>query len=295
MGAELYRAFPEARAVFDEADRRLGFGLSRLCFEGPEEDLRLTENTQPAILTTSIAAFQCLQGHRVRFDFVAGHSLGEYSAVVAGGGLDFGDAVEAVRSRGRFMQEAVPVGEGSMAAILGLDVESVVEVCGEVERELGECVSAANINSPGQIVVAGSKAGVAEAGRRLLEAGARRALELPVSAPFHCALMEPAGERLRPILESLHFRDLEKPLVNNVDAAFQSSADQIRLGLIRQVSSSVRWLDSILGLIRAGVSEFVEVGPGKVLSGLIRKTDREVAVANIENPQQLEAYVSNAS
>ncbi len=292
MGKELFDTCPRARATFEEADERLGFALSQLCFEGSEAQLRLTEHTQPAILTTSVAAFRCLQAHGVAFHFVAGHSLGEYSAVVAAEGLEFGDTVETVRARGRYMQEAVAVGQGAMAAILGLGQADLEQVCREVEHETGECVAAANINSPGQIVIAGSALGVAEASQRCKEAGARRAVKLTVSAPFHCALMKPAQDRLEQILEHLEFRRLQVPLINNVKAAEVSDGALVREGLVRQVSAAVRWLDCVRALIDAGVREFVEIGPGTVLAGLIRKTDREVSVVSIEKPEQMESYVS---
>lgn len=292
MGKELFDTCPQARATFEEADERLGFALSQLCFEGPEEKLRLTEHTQPAILTTSVAAFRCLQTHGVEFHFVAGHSLGEYSAVVAAGGLNFGDAVETVRARGRLMQQAVSVGQGAMAAILGLDQRDIEKICREVELETRECVAAANINSPAQIVIAGSVSGVAAAGQRCKQAGARRVIDLTVSAPFHCAMMKPAQDRLEGILEDLDFQDLQVSLINNVDAAEVRTGALVRDGLVRQVSAAVRWLDCVRVLLDAGVSEFVEIGPGTVLAGLIRKTDPAVSVVSIEKPEQMVNYVA---
>jgi [acyl-carrier-protein] S-malonyltransferase len=287
MGKALVDAFPESAAVFAEADGALGFALSRLCFEGPEDELRLTANTQPAILATSIAALRALSARGARPDFVAGHSLGEYSAVVAADGLTLADAVVAVRRRGQYMQEAVPVGQGAMAAILNLDADAVAKACAEAAE--GEIVAPANLNCPGQIVIAGHAGAVERAMERCKAAGAKRAVPLPVSAPFHCALMKPAQERMAVDLAALPFRDLAVPLVSNVDARVVRAAADVRAGLVRQVSGAVRWQESIELLVKEGVSTFVEIGPGAVLSGLIKKIHRDARVLNVEDPKSLEA------
>jgi [acyl-carrier-protein] S-malonyltransferase len=272
MGADLAESIPAARAVFEEADDALGFRLSRLCFEGPEEDLRLTEITQPAILTCSIAALAAVRAMGLEADFVAGHSLGEYSALVAAGAISFRDAVQLVRKRGRFMQEAVPAGVGAMAAILGMNPDKVAEVCEQAAE--GQVVTPANINSPGQIVIAGHAAAVQRAVDLAAAAGAKKAVLLPVSAPFHCSLMEPARERLAPELDAIAFCDLKMPLVNNVSAAVITSGAEAREGLKRQVPSPVLWHQSIQRLAAEGVESFLEVGPGRVLTGLLRSIDR---------------------
>ncbi|HEY0099169.1 MAG TPA: ACP S-malonyltransferase, partial [Pyrinomonadaceae bacterium] len=259
MGRELAEAFAPARAVFAEADDALGFSLSQLCFEGAAEALQLTENTQPAILTVSIAALRAMEAEGYPApDFVAGHSLGEYSALVAAGALSLADAVRTVRARGRYMQEAVPVGVGAMAAIVSANLESVETACREAALE-GEVCSPANINSPKQIVIAGNTAAVERAMEILKERGAKRALKLAVSAPFHCALMQPAQDRLSAVLEQTEFADLRVPLVNNVDATALRSGEEARGSLVRQVSSPVRWLESVEFLASEGVRTFVEV------------------------------------
>lgn len=291
MGRALHDALPECRAVFEEADDALGFALSDLCFHGPESDLQLTANTQPAILTVSIAAARALAALGVEPVRVAGHSLGEYSALVAVGALSFRDAVVAVRRRGQYMQEAVPVGQGSMAAILMLDLPAIEQACREAAQ--GEVVSPANINSPGQIVIAGHKAAVERAMELCKAAGARRVLPLPVSAPFHCALMMPAQERLAADLARLTFHDPRVPLVNNVDAAEVTLADACRDGLVRQVSGAVRWQDSVERLARRGATTLVEVGPGTVLSGLVKKIVKEARVLNVDDPASLERTVAD--
>ena len=289
MGRELAAAYEAARAVFEEADEALGFALSRLCFEGPAEELQLTENTQPAILATSIAALRAAEAEGLaRPDFVAGHSLGEYSALVAAGALSLRDAVQVVRKRGRYMQEAVPVGAGAMAAVLGADLETVEAACREAARE-GEICSPANVNSPGQIVIAGSAAAVERAVPILKERGAKRAIPLKVSAPFHCALMLPAQERLAAELDSIEFKDMGVPLVTNVDAAVIRTGSEARASLVRQVSSPVRWRESIELLAREGVDNFVEVGPGKVLTGLVRQTAPRARGLNVEDAASLDA------
>ncbi|HEX8284347.1 MAG TPA: ACP S-malonyltransferase [Pyrinomonadaceae bacterium] len=289
MGRELAETYPAARAVFEEADDALGFALSRLCFEGPAEELQLTENTQPAILATSIAALRAAESEGLpRPDFVAGHSLGEYSALVAAGALSLKDAVTVVRKRGRYMQEAVPVGAGAMAAVLGADLETVEAACQEAARE-GDICSPANVNSPGQIVIAGSAAAVERAIPILKERGAKRAIPLKVSAPFHCALMLPAQERLASDLDAMDFKDLGVPLVTNVDAAIIRSGSEARASLVRQVSQPVRWRESVELLTREGVDTFVEVGPGKVLTGLVRQTAPQARGLNVEDAASLGA------
>lgn len=295
MGRELAERFPAARAVFEEADRRLGFSLSDLCFNGPEEDLQLTVNTQPAILAASVAAHRVLAEHGVRADYVAGHSLGEYSALVASGALDLGDALQLVRRRGQFMQEAVPVGAGAMAAILGLAADAVSEACAAAAH--GQCCGPANFNSPTQIVIAGHKQAVERAVEECKTRGARRAMMLKVSAPFHSALMMPAQENMTEPLRAVAFHDLTVPIVNNVDAAVVTDAAQSRDALIRQIAGAVRWTDSVVKLFEEGVETFVEVGPGKVLIGLVKaiakETGREVRLFNVENAESLQATISN--
>ena len=289
MGKALADAFVESRAVFDEVDAALGIPLSRLCFEGPEKDLQLTANTQPAILATSIAAWRVLAARGIRPAFVAGHSLGEYSALVAAGAIDLADAAVAVRRRGQYMQEAVPVGMGAMAAILGLDLPAIEGACREAAQ--GQVVSPANINSPGQVVIAGHKDAVDRASALAKRAGAKRTVPLPVSAPFHCALMAPAQERLARDLTAVLFRDPEVPLVNNVDARVIRTADDCREGLVRQVSAPVRWLEVVETLARQGVDTVIEVGPGTVLSALVKKIDKRLRVRSVEDPASLEAVL----
>lgn len=292
MGKALHDSFEAARAVFAEADAVLGFPLSQLCFQGPDEQLKLTENTQPAILAVSTAACRVLSEAGVRPDFVAGHSLGEYSALVAASSLSLADALRIVRKRGRYMQESVPVGQGGMAAILGMTTDQVEALCREAAQ--GDILSSANLNSPSQIVIAGTATAVDRALQLAKAQGAKRALPLPVSAPFHCALMQPAQERLARDLAQVSFRNPEVPLINNVDAAEVRSGDAIADSLSRQVCSPVRWTESIQKLISAGVQLFVEVGPGKVLCGLIRQIDRTVKTASVEDPQSLAQTVDAA-
>lgn len=288
MGKDLAENFPAARQVFEEADTALGFALSKLCFEGPADQLQLTENTQPAILTVSIAALRALEGEGfAKPDFVAGHSLGEYSALVAAGGLSLSDAVRTVRARGRYMQEAVPVGVGAMAAILGANLDVVITACAEAAQ--GQVCSAANINSPGQVVIAGDTAAIDRAIALLKERGAKRAMKLNVSAPFHCALMRPAQERLAVDLNGIPFKNLSTPLVTNVDAKAINLGVEARDALVRQVSQPVRWLESVEFLISQGVQSFVEIGPGKVLSGLARQIDRSLRCVNVEDKVSLSA------
>jgi [acyl-carrier-protein] S-malonyltransferase len=287
MGRALAEAHPACRAVFDEADGALGESLSAICFEGPSERLMLTENTQPAILTVSTAAARLLASEGVQADFVAGHSLGEYSAHVAAGTFAFGDAVRLVRRRGRYMQEAVPVGEGAMAAILGGDQAAVAQAC--IEAAEGQVVSPANLNAPGQVVIAGHRAAVERAGVRAKALGARKVVMLPVSAPFHCALMKPAEERLAPELRAVAARDPRVPVVANVDGEPKTTAAAGIDALVAQVSAPVQWEGVVGRLASAGVRAYVEVGPGTVLSGLVRKIQREAVVTNLERPDQLDA------
>ena len=291
MGKDVAEAYPAARKVFDDIDAALGFALSRLCFEGPEEELKLTENTQPAILAVSSALHAVLEERgAARRDLVAGHSLGEYSAIVSVGGLAPAEAAKIVRQRGRFMQEAVPVGSGAMAALIGPSVEDARAICDEAAR--GDVVSVANINAPGQIVIAGAKVAVDRAIVVARTRGVRRAVPLPVSAPFHCALMEPAAERLKPILDEAHFKDLWVSLVSNVDASPIGTPTAVRNALLRQVASPVRWVEAVQKMIAMGVRRFVEVGPGNVLTGLIKRIDASVELLNVSDVPTLEAFVS---
>jgi [acyl-carrier-protein] S-malonyltransferase len=285
MGRDLAENFAVARKVFETADAALGFSISKLCFEGPAEELQLTANTQPALLTVSVATAAVLSEKGVRPDFVAGHSLGEYSALVAAGSLSLVDAVRLVRKRGQYMQEAVPVGQGAMAAILGLDGAAVDEISREAAQ--GEVVSPANLNSPGQVVIAGSSAAVARAVELAKGRGAKRAIMLNVSAPFHCALMRPAQDRLSVDLDQTQVEDPQVPLVNNVNAQAVVSASVVREGLKQQVASPVRWEESIRRLRAEGVELFVEVGPGKVLSGLVRQIDRAAECMRVEDSATL--------
>ncbi len=275
MGQSLAEAYPEAARVFEAADAALGFPLSRLCFEGPEDQLKLTENTQPALLAVSIAAHAVLRERGIAADYVAGHSLGEYSALVAAGSLDFADALRLVRKRGHYMQEAVPAGVGAMAALLKLPPEHLEDRLADIlaEAARGEVVTAANLNSPDQIVIAGHAAAVERAMELAKAAGARRVVLLPVSAPFHCPLMKPAQQRLRADLDATAFRDLSVPLINNWQAREIRTAAEAREGLYQQVPNPVRWADSIRVLSRAGVTRFIEIGAGGVLTGLLRNID----------------------
>lgn len=295
MGKTLAAAFPHCREVFDEADDALGESLSGLCFEGPDERLRLTENTQPAILAMSIAVHRLVESHGVQASFAAGHSLGEYSAHVAAGTISFADALRTVRRRGRYMQEAVPAGEGAMAAILGLDLEGVTRACTETALELHRVVTPANMNAPGQVVIAGHADAVARAGERARELGAKRAIALAVSAPFHCPLMKPAEERLAPELRALPAVDPRIPVVANVDGAPKRDASAAIDALIRQVSSPVLWETVVRRLIADGARTFVELGPGTVLAGLIKKIDRSMTVLSIEDEASLAAALETLS
>jgi [acyl-carrier-protein] S-malonyltransferase len=291
MGKDVAEKYPAARKVFDDIDQALGFSISQLCFEGPDDQLKLTENTQPAILAVSSAIHAVLEEHGVaRRDLVAGHSLGEYSAIVSVGGLTPAEAAKIVRQRGQFMQEAVPVGTGGMAALIGPSVEDARAICEEAAQ--GEVVSVANINAPGQIVIAGTKAGIDRAIEVAKKRGVRRALPLPVSAPFHCELMLPAEERLKPVLDEAHFKDLWVALVSNVDASPIGTATAVRNALLRQVASPVRWVESVQRMISMGVKRFVEVGPGNVLTGLIKRIDSGVELVNISDVPSLESFLA---
>ena len=287
MGKSLAEAYPEAARVFEEADAALGFSISTLCFEGPEEQLKLTENTQPALLTVSIAANAVLRSKGVLPDYVAGHSLGEYSALVAAGSLAFADAAQLVRSRGRFMQEAVPAGVGAMAALLKLPEGRLGQVLAEAAQ--GEVVTAANLNSPDQVVIAGHVGAVNRAMELAKAAGARRVVRLEVSAPFHCPLMKPAQDRLAAVLNATDFRDLMVPLVNNWQAREIRTGAEAREGLYQQVPNPVRWSDTIRLLAGAGVTRFIEAGAGGVLTGLLRNIDPTLSglkfgeAADVEN------------
>src|ERR1700681_2844333 len=285
MGKELAGKYPAAKAVFDEADKALGFSISKMCFEGTEEELKLTANTQPAILTCSVAVYRILAEKGLTPDFVAGHSLGEYSALVAAGALKFSDAVQLVRKRGKYMQEAVPAGEGAMAAIMGLSPAVVLDACKRAAE--GQVCSPANLNSPEQTVISGHAEAVKRAVEIASQLGAKRAVILPVSAPFHCALMMPAQERLEKELRKTQFSNLQMPLVTNVDADTITTGDEAREALIRQVTAPVRWEGSMRLLIDEGVDTFVEVGPGRVLVGLLRQIERSVGTLNVEDEKSL--------
>lgn len=291
MGKELYEKSEAARQVFDAADEVLDISVSKLCFEGPEKELTLTENTQPAILTTSVAVLEALKEKAgIRPDYVAGHSLGEFSALVAAGALQLEDAVRTVRKRGQFMEEAVPSGEGGMAAVLGLDREVLQNVCDEVSE--GSVVAEpANLNSPGQIVISGSATAVRQAGEKAKTAGAKRVLPLNVSGPFHSSLMEPAKEQLAQYLEGVSIEDSKIPVIANAYAEPVSDKETIRQSLLAQVTSPVLWEDSVRWMIERDVDTFVEVGPGKVLSGLIRKIQRRVRISNVENPENINQFI----
>lgn len=289
MGKALAERFPVAREVFAEANEALGFDLAKLCFEGPEEELRLTANTQPAILTVSVAALRVVQAETgLQPGCAAGHSLGEYSALVCAGALAFADALRTVRQRGTFMQEAVPVGTGAMAAILGLDTDLLAAVCAEAAQ--GQVVSPANYNSAGQVVIAGHTAAVERAIELAKAKGAKRALPLPVSAPFHCALMVPAGQRLADVLAALEIHAMRFPVVTNVEAQPNGDAARVRELLVKQVSAPVRWEETVACMVEMGVDRFVEIGPGKVLSGLIKRMAKDGTVANIQETADIRAF-----
>jgi [acyl-carrier-protein] S-malonyltransferase len=286
MGRDLAGKFAVAQRTFDEADEALGYKLSQCCFEGPEDRLKLTETTQPAILTASVAVWRVLDEKGVKARFVAGHSLGEYSAHVAAGSISFADAVRTVANRGRYMQEAVPLGVGAMAAILGMNLEQVAAICTEAAE--GEVCQAANMNSPEQAVISGSKAAVERAAKLATERGAKRAVMLPVSAPFHCALMQPAQDRLAGDLRQLQFHDPRVPVACNVDAVLLNDGEAARDALVRQVTGSVKWEQSMRLLIAQGVQKFAEVGPGKVLCGLMRQIDRGLKCVSVGDESSLQ-------
>lgn len=288
MCKAFYDQYPVAKRVFEEADEALGFSITKMCFEGPEDQLRLTYNTQPAILTASTACAAVLKEHGVSCDVAAGHSLGEYSALVNAGALAFADAVRIVRKRGQFMQEAVPVGEGSMAAVLGLESEQIVEICRSVEAESGEAVQAVNFNCPGQVVIAGAVGAVNKAIEALKAAGAKRAILLPVSAPFHSTLMQPASERLAEVLAPININDAVVPVVANVTAQEVTSGAQIKELLVKQAAMPVLWETSVRNMVAGGVDTFVEVGPGKVLTGFTKKIAKGLPALNVEDPESLE-------
>ena len=292
MGRELAERFPVAAQTFAEADDALGFPLSKLCFEGPEGDLKLTENTQPAIMTVSVAAWRVLAEHGVEPALAAGHSLGEWSAHVAAGTISFADAVRAVKARGHAMQLAVPAGEGAMAAVLSLAADQVAEACREAAAETGLTVQAANLNSPGQTVISGALAAVERASALCKAKGARRAVMLPVSAPFHCALMQPAQEEVARVLGGLSLRDPRVPVAANVTGGLVTTAAGARDALTRQVTGAVRWVDCVQALKGSGAELFIEVGPGKVLCGLLKQIDPSLKALNVEDAASLEAVVA---
>lgn len=288
MGRDLYDNFPEARQTFEEADAALGFSLSELCFNGPEDKLKQTEFTQPAILTVSVAAARVLASKGITPALAGGHSLGEYSAHVVAGTIAFADAVRAVNQRGQFMQQAVPAGEGTMAAILGLPAEKISELCAQAADEKNAVVAPANLNSPDQTVISGATAAVERAAELCKEAGAKRTVMLPVSAPFHCKMMEPAAEKLSHVLESIHLNEPTVPVASNVDARFVERSADVRDTLIRQVTGSVRWVECIELMKRSEVTHWIEVGPGKVLCGLMRQIDRAQTCLNVEDSASLQ-------
>ncbi len=288
MGKELADNFAVARQVFEEANDALGFDLAALCFNGPEDDLKLTANTQPAILTTSVAALRVLSAETGLVpSFAAGHSLGEYTALVCAGGLAFADAVRVVRQRGTFMQQAVPVGTGSMAAILGLGLDDLAVVCSDAAQ--GQVVTPANFNSDGQVVIAGHTEAVDRAIVLAKEKGAKRAMPLPVSAPFHCSLMIPAGERLATVLNGIDVGEMTLPVITNVEAAPNQDSARVRELLVKQVSAPVRWQETIASMVELGVDRYVEIGPGKVLSGLAKRMAKGSTVQNVQNVADLSA------
>jgi [acyl-carrier-protein] S-malonyltransferase len=295
MGRELADRFPVAAQTFAEADAALGFAISKLCFEGPEENLRQTENTQPAIMTVSVAAARVLAERGITPALAAGHSLGEWSAHVIAGTLSFADAVRAVKARGHAMQQAVPAGQGAMAAVLALDAAQVAEACAEAARETGLVVQAANLNSPNQTVISGAVAAVEKAAALCKAKGARRAVMLPVSAPFHCALMQPAQEELARVLAGISLHDPQIPVAANVTGTLVATADAARDALIRQVTGAVRWVDCMQALKAAGANLFIETGPGKVLCGLLKQIDPELKSLNVEDAASLDKTLAELS
>lgn len=292
MMKEFYDTYAVVKDVFKEADEALGFSMTDLCFNGPEDQLRLTYNTQPAILTCSVAALKVLQEHGVEPAVAAGHSLGEYSALVAAGAISFADAVRTVRKRGQFMQEAVPVGEGAMAAIIALATDKIEEICAQVSKETGKPVQAVNFNCPGQVVIAGSTEAVQKAADAMKTAGAKRAIMLPVSAPFHSTLMQPAADRLAVELKKVTFSDAKIPVYANVTAKPETKASEIEALLVKQAASPVLWAHTVENMIADGVTDFIEVGPGKVLTGFVKKINREFTGQNVEDQVSLEKTIA---
>lgn len=288
MMQEFYDKYDVVKEVFHTADEALGYSIMDMCFKGPEEDLRLTANTQPAILTCSVAALKVLEANGIHADIAAGHSLGEYSALVAAGAISLADAVRTVHKRGQYMQEAVPVGEGSMAAVLGMDSDKIVEICQEAEKATGKAVQAVNFNCPGQVVIAGAVEGVNKAIAELKAAGAKRAVPLPVSAPFHSSLMKPAADKLAVELDKVTFSNAKMPVVANVTAQPETDAAMIKELLVKQAASPVLWETSVRNMIASGVTDFVEVGPGKVLCGFTKKIAKDFALLNVEDEASLE-------
>ncbi len=288
MMKDLYEQYACVKEIFNEADEALGFSMTDLIAKGPEEDLRLTYNTQPAILTASVAAMKVLNENGVFPDVAAGHSLGEYSALVCAGAMSFSDAVRTVRKRGQFMQEAVPVGEGAMAAIIALDTDTIKSICGDVENRTGKAVQAVNFNCPGQVVIAGATAAVQEAADLMKKAGAKRAMMLAVSAPFHSTLMQPAADRLKEVLDTITIHDAKIPVMANINAKPEIKASEIRENLVQQAAHPVLWEDSVRAMLADGVDTYIEVGPGKVLTGMLRKIDRSLKGENVEDPASLE-------
>ena len=293
MCKAFYDTYPVVKQIFEEADDALGFSLTKLCFEGPDDQLRLTYNTQPAILTASTACAAVLKEHGLKCDVAAGHSLGEYSALVNAGAMSFADAVRTVRKRGQFMQEAVPVGEGSMAAVLGLASEKIVEICRSIEAEGGEAVQAVNFNCPGQVVIAGAVNAVNKACEALKEAGAKRCIPLSVSAPFHSTLMQPASVRLAEVLDGFTINDAAFPVVANVTAAEVVAGATIKELLVKQAAMPVLWETSVRNMVANGVDTFVEVGPGKVLTGFTKKIAKGLPALNVEDPASLEKTLAH--
>lgn len=285
MGKDFYDKYDTCREFFNNADKALGYSLSGIMFNGPEEELKLTQNTQPALVTMSAAVWSIVK-EKVNPAFFAGHSLGEYSAVYASGGLSFEETVKAVHNRGKFMQSAVPVGVGAMSAVLGLDEETVSKVCAGISKS-GSIVEPANFNCPGQVVIAGNKEAVESAGEELKNAGAKRVVPLPVSAPFHCSLMQSAKEKMAEYLKNININTLNVPIINNVDAAVEQNGNDVKDALIRQVAGTVKWTQSVQNMITAGVTTFIEVGAGSVLTGLIKKIDRNVETINISSVDDL--------
>lgn len=286
MGKDFFEQFAESKALFEEADKVLGYSLSEIIFNGPDDELKLTANTQPALLLISSIIWEHVK-KKVEASYFAGHSLGEYSALVAAGGLTLSDALLAVHNRGKYMQSAVPVGVGAMAAVLMLELDKIAEVCASISKEGHKC-EVANINSPGQIVIAGHKDAVEKASEALKQAGAKRCVPLPVSAPFHSSLMEPARVAMQEYLSKVQISDLHTPVINNIDAKEETSASEVRDSLVRQVTGSVRWVESVERMVSLGVTRFVEVGAGSVLSGLIKKINSNVEIINISTVADLE-------